>query len=161
MNDYLLSSVFLKRLFVVYLILQVTVALILKNVTGDPIDVLVFQCSLTPESFRKILEGWGERGLAYYHSHYYPDFLLPVAYALLLRGLIFRLRGKTILMLLPVIAGFADQVENVIHLTLTLKQELIPTPFFYLGLVAVYLKWFAALASIGIIVQARLAASKT
>ncbi len=161
MNDYLLSPTFLKRLFVVYLILQVSVALILRNVTGDPLDVLIFQCSLTPEDFKRILDGWGERGLAFHHTHYYPDFLLPISYALLLRGLIFQLRGRTRLMILPVIAGIADQIENVIHLTLTLKQELIFTPLFYVAMVAVYVKWITALLAVGVIVQTRLGASKT
>ena len=161
MNDYLLCPMFLKRLFVVYLLLQVSVALILRNVTGDPLDVLIFQCSIAPESFKSILEGWGERGLSFYHAHYFPDFFLPIAYALLLRGLIFQLRGKTRLMLLPVIAGISDQVENVIHFTLTLNHALIFTPLFYVGMVAVYLKWFTALLSVGLIGKAYLVSLKT
>jgi hypothetical protein len=128
----------------------------------DPFALLVAQTTLSEKTFLEITGGWGDASWRAFYRHYWIDFLHPCLYGVFLASAVahlLRQRGLAggsarHLVLLPLLAGACDEVENVCQLLLVRGLPDFSTGLFVTGALAANLKWAAvavSLATIGIL----------
>ena len=109
----------------VVLLCLVAFAFIQGDVLMGKTDLLTMQTAFSVEKMESILTEWGDDGVAVYLRMMWADFFFPASYGIALASAITLLatpREKTpdrtvlVVMLLPLIAGVCDLVENVFHL---------------------------------------------
>lgn len=118
--------------------------------------VLELQTTLSVETFSQIIEQWRTAGmLDTYWRHYLLDFIHPALYggflaAMLAKG--FDLNNVDArhdnALLVPVIAGALDLVENLCHVAMLTTPSNINAPLVVLGGTAANLKWLLVLGSL-------------
>lgn len=122
------------------------------------LEIVSLQFSFTPDRFFKIVERWGEEGVALFRSRMWLDYLYPTAYSFLLAGSVFRKTGSRTLILIPFTAGLFDFIENSIHLNLlsysnVLSQLPRSAPLFILlASLLASAKWLCILAALFLLV---------
>ena len=106
-----------------YLCSQFAIGLILRPLNVE--KVLAMQTTLSPEVIASILDEWRRMGvLDIFLRHFYPDFLHPFLYCVLLLSLMSRSFNRAglgprwnLLLLAPPVACMMDVAENIFHLT--------------------------------------------
>ncbi|GEM_PF-7113673 len=118
--------------------------------------VFSLQTAFSRERLLRIISLWGEDALREYLRLTYLDFLYALAYSLFLLGLIVRLgrvsasRWKYAAGM-PLLAGFLDWVENILHLIfLPTFRDLSAGVVFLFSLISA-LKWGLALFSLAVV----------
>lgn len=131
----------------IYLVSQVTIIRILDPLGTD--TVLRLQTTFSPETFASIKAAWVEAGLIdSYWRHFLFDFVHPVWYALFLASLLAgglnfarasaRFDG---VMLVPVVAGACDFVENSMHVWFLLDPTMVADPWVAISGTFTNVKW--------------------
>ena len=114
-------------------------------------DLLTMQTAFSVEKMESILTEWGDDGVAVYLRMMWADFFFPASYGIALASAITLLatpREKTpdrtvlVVMLLPLIAGVCDLVENVFHLFLLQNPHSLPVFPTFLAACFASVKWF-------------------
>lgn len=157
-----------KNVFVASAVCSALIFLILTRIdqmiAGNTNPGIVYlQFSFTSAGFKDILSSWGESGIDLYLGTLWLDFLFLISYSFFLASgsAFFTLKRKSVsetsrkeifFILIPFCAGFADVVENIIHI------YLISQRFFYGGLIFISalissLKWTFAFLSMGFLLR--------
>lgn len=117
------------------LALQIAITLRLAPVIG-PRSIARLQTTLSRDEFWTVVNAWTQEEHSIFLSHYYLDFLFPLAYGTFLAGLLskappFRQRGATsIAVVVPILAAAMDQTENICQSALVRGDlELASTAF--------------------------------
>lgn len=125
------------------------------------IEIVLLQFSFTPDRFFKIVQRWGNEGVALFRSRMWLDYLYPAAYSLLLAGFLFRKTGSRSLVLIPFAAGLFDFFENSLHLNLLSHPDvyfqLPPSSLLFVLLASLLAsaKWLCILFSLAVIIVPR------
>ncbi|MCD6476455.1 MAG: hypothetical protein J7K85_09395 [Anaerolineaceae bacterium] len=124
-------------------------------------DLFTMQTAFSTAKMETILSEWGEEGVSAYLRMMWADFFFPAGYGIALASAITLLaipRGEApnkkvlILMLLPLIAGLCDMVENIFHLFLLQNPQNLPAFPTLLAASFASVKWLLLFASALIIV---------
>jgi len=115
-------------------------------------DLFSLQLTMSPETFREILDGWTAEELNRYRSHFAWDSVHPLIYGGLLglwilvvhRHRRFSPRALRILSLLAVTPPVLDYVENGFHIYLETNRSAISTGTVLIAGGAASLKWLCA-----------------
>jgi hypothetical protein len=115
-------------------------------------ELFSLQLTMSPETFREILEGWDADELSRYRSHFAWDSVHPLIYGGLLglwilvvhRHRRFSPRALRILSLLAVTPPVLDYVENGFHIYLETNRSAINTGTVLIAGGAATLKWLCA-----------------
>ena len=106
-------------LFVIYIFNQLILVATIAPI-GD--EFLQHQTTMDPRIFFEIKRGWNNSQLTAYRNHFVFDWYHPLIYSLALVYSFLYLfqkldfpRRKRWFVLLPVLSGFCDFCENVIH----------------------------------------------
>jgi hypothetical protein len=136
---------------VVVLLCLVAFAFIQGDVLMGKTDLLTMQTAFSVEKMESILAEWGDEGVAVYLRMMWADFFFPAAYGIALASAITLLAvprdktpDRTVLgvMLLPLIAGACDMVENGFHLALLQNPDSLPAFGTFLAASFASVKWF-------------------
>lgn len=111
--------------------------------------VLQLQTTLSVDEFTLLVNNMYQRGVeSAYVGHYYYDFLHPIWYGGLLALLMGRgfnrqaiPASRNLWLLLPLVAGLADVVENGMHLYMVIDTANIAAGLVLLGNGAALCKW--------------------
>ncbi|MFZ2176844.1 MAG: hypothetical protein WAW17_22970 [Rhodococcus sp. (in: high G+C Gram-positive bacteria)] len=123
--------------------------------------LLGIQTALSAESYNAILDGMDAVDTARYRSHYYPDFVHPVIYAVALRAGARRLaeltplspRTRAVLAAAPVVSAAGDYVENLMGLHLLSHREHVTDGVVRATTAVSVTKWVLALGALGYLSQ--------
>ena len=110
-----LSSKAGATLFCVYVISQVSIALLLGHKVGA--ELVPMQLAFSKHRFDAIVTGWSAENLMQFQHHYYLDFIHPLWYGVTLAWALAKTLppGRKSLVWLPVVAAFCDLGENTLH----------------------------------------------
>lgn len=156
-SKFLESPWLLRLIAVLYLISQITIGIILHPLGIKA--VLRMQTTTSARIMAEILDRWSADGqLVRFITHFYPDFLHPVWYGLLLVFLMFRILGNASVsrrwnyaLFLPLIAAAMDYLENFLHLSFVFRRECLTDITAAIAGVASMLKWVMAGLSVMVI----------
>ena len=124
-------------------------------------DLFTMQTAFSTVKMEAILAEWGEDGVSAYLRMMWADFFFPASYGVALASAITLLvipRGETPnkkvlrLMMLPLVAGLCDMVENTFHIFLLQNPQNLPIFPTFLAASFASLKWLLLFASVLIIV---------
>ncbi|MCQ4120272.1 hypothetical protein [Rhodococcus tibetensis] len=123
--------------------------------------VAAIQTARSARGYTAILDGMDLAETARYRSHYYPDFVHPVIYAVALRTGARRLAELTplspttrkVLAAAPVVAAAGDYVENVVGLHLLSHREHITDATVRTTSAVSVTKWMLALGALAFLSQ--------
>ncbi|OUS94060.1 hypothetical protein [Rhodococcus sp. NCIMB 12038] len=115
------------------------------------------QTARSARDYTAILDGMTASDTARYRSHYYPDFVHPLIYAVALRTGARRLaeltplspRTQRVLAVAPVISAAGDYAENVVGLHLLSHREHITDATVRTTSAVSVTKWVLALGALG------------
>ena len=135
-----------------FLVTQTVIAVIL-----NPLGVGTFlklQLSLSRDFYVTTFESWKTQGVFNrYLLHFYPDSLFPLFFSLFFfSALACLLKGEPdsprtrFLLVLPLISGFSDYVENAIQFVILSGR--LTDPLVFASGIASWVKWSLALISI-------------
>lgn len=135
---------------VLFLASQASITVVLQPV--GTAEVLALQTTLSAEDFRaRVADLHARHAINAYIGHYYYDFLHPLWYAGLLALLLGRAFDRQAVpatrngwLLLPLLAGALDLVENSLHLYMVLDSANITALRVWLANGAALLKWAIA-----------------
>lgn len=124
-------------------------------------DMLRVQTVLSADGVREIFASWEARGLLEtYAAHYAYDRVHPLWYAVFLASAMARAlnasrapSSRSVLLLLPIIAGGCDVLENSVHLTFLADRANITQAAVLLGNGAAWVKWTLVLVSMVLIAR--------
>ena len=140
-----------------YLVSQTIIGIIIQDL--NLILFLKAQTTFSKTVFLDLLAQWHQAGLMpdYLH-HFYFDFLHPLWYAGFLGALMAKAMNLNqipykfnFLLLMPVVAGLLDLVENSFHILFISDAEAITQPRIFASALSANLKWGLAGVSILII----------
>ncbi|MGE0762611.1 MAG: hypothetical protein AB7N80_04980 [Bdellovibrionales bacterium] len=140
-----------------FLYSQVTLMIILDKF-GDPWNIIKLQTTLDPGEFQLLLHSQGVEGLAAWIRHYLIDFFYPIFYGVFLAAMLVRWppsRNDKLLklvLIVPLLAGLFDEIENVCQLLLALERVPIDSIYFYVGAASARLKWSMLLTTLVLII---------
>ena len=137
----------------------------LAFIQGDALlgktDLFTMQTAFSTAKMENILAEWGTEGTSAYLRMMWADFFFPASYGIALASAITLLaiprsenpnKKELVLMLLPLIAGLCDMVENTFHIFLLQNpQNLLVFPTFLAAFFA-SVKWLLLFLSALIIV---------
>ncbi|MCP4007523.1 MAG: hypothetical protein GY725_25365 [bacterium] len=137
-----------------YLVSQLTILSIIEPL--DRLQVFRLQTALSPEAFLAIKQSWVDAGvLDAYWRHFVVDFPHPLWYGLFLAAcaasaLNFSNRPDSwnALIVLPVVAGACDFVENSFHVVFLLEPAAIAHPWIAISGLFSHVKWLLLASSI-------------
>lgn len=123
--------------------------------------VLEVQTALSASRYREVLAKMDEADTARFRSHYYPDFVHPLIYALALRAAGRRLgertelspKVRTMLAAAPIVSAAGDYVENVVGLHLLDDRDNITDTTVRVTSAISITKWVLALGALGYLSQ--------
>ena len=115
-------------------------------------DLFSLQLTMSPETFREILQGWTAEELSRYRSHFAWDSVHPLIYGGLFglwilvvhRHRRFSPRALRILSVLALTPSVLDYVENGFHIYLETNRSAINTGTVLIAGSAASLKWLCA-----------------
>lgn len=147
------KSKFLMISAIVFLISQVSIALILDPLGGP--TVFELQTTFSPARFLEIINQWQANDLMDdYYAHYTFDHVHPIWYSIFLSSLLaFSMKRDGmdvkyhILLLVPFIAGACDVFENLTHIWLLEDLTRLETSTFYIAAAACWVKWVGFIGS--------------
>lgn len=119
-------------------------------------NVLAVQTAWSEQRYRRILASMDEAEIARFRSHYLPDFVHPVIYAVALRAGAKSLAAKTplsptvtkALALAPVASAAGDYIENIVGLILVDNREQITDTVVRATTAVSTVKWILAIGSL-------------
>lgn len=123
--------------------------------------VLQVQTAMSARRYLEIVDSMDAAETARFRSHYYPDFVHPVIYAMALRSAGTRL-GELVplspgvrraLALAPVISAAGDYLENIVGLYLLDHRSAITDPVVRTTSTVSIVKWLSALGAAGYLSQ--------
>lgn len=149
-----------KRWFVPLLFTYICFQLLIIKIL-EPIGKKSFfmhQLSFSAEQIRFNFNHWQNIGLLhFYQLHLIPDLIHPVTYCLLLVSLLSllflytRAGGKwNVLFLLPIIAAYCDEIENILQVIFLSSPQysMVIQPFVSISATCSWIKWICAAITI-------------
>ena len=142
---------------VLYLISQTIIGIIIHDL--NPLLFIKAQTTFSKVVLLDLFAQWHQAGLMpNYCRHFYFDFLHPLWYAGFLCALMAKAMNLNqipqkfnLLLLIPIIAGLLDLVENSFHVLFISNADAITQPRIFVSALSANLKWGLAGVSILII----------
>lgn len=124
-------------------------------------NVLAVQTAWSGQRYHRILDGMDETEVVRFRSHYLPDFVHPVIYAMALRAGAKSLAARTpmspvmakVLATAPIVSAVGDYLENTVGLVLVGNREQITDTVVRTTTVVSTVKWIAAIGSLACLTQ--------
>jgi len=144
----------------VYLVSQMAIGAILHPLGIG--DVIRMQSTLSSVAMGAVLDRWDAAGqTGRFISHFYPDFLHPLWYGILLTALMARTfngasigRRWNIALVLPCLAAVMDLLENCLHVSFVINRGNLSDLTAAVAGTASLLKWSLAGSSMAVIAGA-------
>ena len=139
---------------ILFLISQITILTVLSEL--DLKEVFTFQTTFSKDFVKDTIIMWRDKDLLdIYKIHFYMDFFHPLLYSIFLCSLIARILEEikapqklNFLLLIPMLAGSLDILENILHLIFISDVDSITTGLVIISALAANLKWIIAHFSI-------------
>lgn len=114
------------------------------------LDVIKLQLSFHTDIGKSIIENWNEIGKQNFLKYIYTDYIYAFSYAIFLSSIYYtkllknkiHLKGtKVLILILPLIAGLFDMIENTIEIMFIKNSSEFPEYLFELHSILAFFKW--------------------